>query len=99
MFRSFADPDVQDLLRPPYSRWDQGFDVTPIVLSVLLCLPFLLTIFYAAASCALRAKVTRKKDKGWKPWALQYPYLLFINSTTVALIATVVFLYQISECP
>lgn len=103
MFGTFADPNLQALLRPPFYRGRQGnlyYDgLVPFVLPFLLCLPFLLTGVYIVVNTCRRAKTSKRKDSTRKIWALQYPYLLFVNFTAISLIATVVFLYKKGELP
>jgi hypothetical protein len=103
MFGTFGDPRLQDLFCPPYHRSRQGgfyYDRRVVyIIPVLLCLPLLVTLVYISVNLGSSARIRKPKGNNWKPWAMQYPYLLFINLTTCALIATVVFLYKTSERP
>jgi hypothetical protein len=103
MFGSFGDPRLQDLFRPPYHRSRQGsfyYDALVVYITpVLLSLPLLFTLVYIGVNLGPSAKIRKPKGNNWKPWAMQYPYLLFVILTTCSLIATVVFLYKTSECP
>ena len=103
MFVDFADPSLQGLFDPPYHRRQQGgfyYDALVVrVLPVLLCVPFLFTFCYVGVKFCLNAKTQKQKDSNWKPWALQYPYLLFVTLMTVGPIAAVVFLYKSCEIP
>lgn len=103
MFGTFADPNLQALLRPPFYRRRQGKfyydELVLFVIPVLLCLPFLATCVNIVVNICQSAKTSERNDSNWKPWAQQYPYLLFVNFTAISLIATVVFLYKISEYP
>lgn len=103
MFSTFANPDLPDLFRPPNHGSRQGDfcynTLVLFVLPVLPCVPFLLVFFSIVVRLGLSAKSRKQKHNNWKPWALQYPYLLFVNFMAVALIATVITLYKRSECP
>lgn len=102
-FGTFADPKLQALLLPPFNRKRRGefyYDgLVLFVLPILFCLPFLPTCVYILVNICRSAKTSKRKNSNWKPWTLQYPYLLFVNFTAISLIATVVYLYKISERP
>ena len=103
MFDTFGDPSKRDLFHPPYHRSRRGrfyYDALVVfVLHALLCLPFLVTFIYVDVNLGSCIKIRKSEGNNSKPWAMQYPYLLFVNLTTFALIATVGFLYKTSECP
>jgi hypothetical protein len=98
MFGAFADPQLQLLFEPPNYRRYNDEEIVVVVVSVTLCLPFLLAAICLIIKICFN-KIRKQPAQRWKSWALQYPYLLFVNFAAAALIALVVYLYNTSELP
>lgn len=66
MIVNFANSDLQGLFHPPYHRREQDelyYDVLiTSVLTILHCLPFLLTFCYVDVKFSMNAKIQKQKN-------------------------------------
>ena len=102
MFVNFSSPVLQDLFRPPDVKTRNALEYThPVALATLICLgcPTALLIACLGIKTLCPSSAAEDTEVEWKPWPISWPYLFFISSISVALLALVAVLYQQSQQP